>query len=534
MTRRGPTPTPPWLRRLGPPLLASVVLHAAMLVVHGPTVRVPKIPVVVNQTVEFGLEAARPATAPRVAAPTPPTPPAPPSPSPAEPPRARTVPVEPARVRVPDPPDTRLREPVLARAPDTVLVARPEDAGLLDAALALNDASTPDESALAVRDAGRRSRLASRDAGRGDDAEVPRIALSVAGDGGAASAAMAEAAGPIADAIPAGTAVTLLLRTDRLRDSPNAPAVRSLLEGIRDWQQVLGGTELDPLRDFDAVLLASANPFGTAEHPPDLMAVVRTHARRDFLRASVEQMAGVRAATLPPDIAPDAGTLRAHFAVPDAGALPRAARPIWARNGGVETTTVDRYLGPTAVALLGDDLAVFASPQRMPTLLAVLGGRGGVAAALPHDDPAGPEPVVALLEARGVRNLLVSPGRGTPVPSAIDLTILGTRDPETRTLDGGARLHSVWRFDTPVQATTARHIVEALLLDVQESLDQFAGTLQGRIAVSTGVVRLGRLRSALTRLQAGADGSTMTLDATLDAGEVSEVLNAQRLAGLLR
>ena len=82
----------------------------------------------------------------------------------------------------------------------------------------------------------------------------------------------------MAAAIPAGAVVTLLLRTDRLREGPHARRVGALLDGIRDWQAVLGGTEIDPIRDFDAVLLASANPVGTRAHPPDLMAIVRTHA----------------------------------------------------------------------------------------------------------------------------------------------------------------------------------------------------------------------------------------------------------------
>ncbi|MDB4928367.1 MAG: hypothetical protein JWM10_851, partial [Myxococcaceae bacterium] len=341
-------------------------------------------------------------------------------------------------------------------------------------------------------------------------------------------------AGAMAAAIPAGAVVTLLLRTDRLRAGPHAARVRSLLEGIRDWQMVLGGTELDPIRDFDAVLLASANPVGTREHPPDLMAVVRTHARRDFLRASVEQMAGVRANTPSGTLPPDAGTLRDHFARPGAAPLPRPSRAIWTRRNGVETTTVDRYLGPTAVALLDDDLAVFASPQRLPTLLAVLGGQTAIASALPRDDAAGGGPrVVAILTARGARNLLSAPGRTNPVPVEADFALLATRDAAGDD-DGGAVLRSTWRYDSAEQATAAARLVAAFALDLDDSIEQFSHTMGGIAANATGTVRLAVLRRALTRLHASPEGATVRLDATLDREEVTELLNVQRLAGLFQ
>jgi hypothetical protein len=345
---------------------------------------------------------------------------------------------------------------------------------------------------------------------------------------------LASAAGPMAAAIPEGAVVTLLLRTDRLRAGPHAARVRALLDGIRDWQMVLGGTELDPIRDFDAVLLASANPVGSREHPPDLMAVVRTHARRDFLRASVEQMAGVRANTPSGTLPPDAGTLRDHFSHPGSPPLPRPSRAIWTRRNGVETTTVDRYLGPTAVALLDDDLAVFASPQRLPTLLAVLGGQTAIASALPRDDGAASGPrAVAIVTARGVRNLLASPGRTNPVPASADLALLATRDAAGDD-DGGAVLRSTWRYDSPEQAAAAARLVGALVLDLDDSIEQFSHTMGGVAANATGTVRLAVLRRALTRLRATAEGPTVRLDATLDREEVTELLNVQRLAGLFQ
>lgn len=543
MTRRGTTHTPPWHRRLTLYLAASFALHGAVLVVRPPAVRIPTIPVVINRTVEFGLETARPATAPTPPAPAPtrepPVEPARPSPpTPRAEPRPPRVAARP--IALPEPPATNLHEPTMLRDPDQVLVVRARDAGA-DALLASADAGSMEDVALASADAGSMEdvALAFNDAGAPDDAP---IALALNDAGGAADAApgalptMAEAAGAMAAAVPEGSVVTLLLRTDRLREGPHAARVSALLDGIRDWQAVLGGTELDPIRDFDAVLLASANPVGTRGHPPDLMAIVRTHARRDFLRASVEQMAGVRANTPSGELPPDAGTLREHFARPDASALPRPTRSIWTRRNGVETTTVDRYLGPTSVALLQDDLAVFASPNRLPTLLSVLGGQTAIASALPRTDDAGHGPrLVALLTAQGLRNLMSVPsaGRGNPVPAAADLSLQATRDASGAD-DGGAILRSTWRYDSPEQAVSARRLVEVFILDVQDTINQFAGTWQGRLATSTGTVRLPVLRRALTRLSATTEGPTVRLDATLDRDEVSELLNLQRLSGLMQ
>jgi hypothetical protein len=437
-------------------------------------------------------------------------------------PRRAAVPPPP----LPDPPETQLREPSLSRDPDHALIAERPDAGAMDdVALALrDDAGAMDDVALALLDAGAMSdvALALTDTSPATDADPASVPT------------MAEAAGAMASAIPAGAVVTLLLRTDRLREGPHAAQVRALLDGIRDWQAVLGGTEIDPIRDFNAVLLASANPFGTRANPPDLMAIVRTRARRDFLRASVEQMAGVRANTPSGTLPPDAGTLRDHFARADSGALPRPTRAIWTRRNGVETTTVDRYLGPTSVALLADDLAVFASPGRLPTLLSVLGGQTAVASALPRADEAGRGPrLVALLTARGVRNLLSAPGRNNPIPVSAEFALRATRDAGGDD-DGGAILRSTWRYDTPAQATATARLAEVFALDLRESIDQFAGTLGGRAASATGAVHFAVLQRALTRLTVTAEGSELRLDATLDRDEVAELLNVQRLAGLFQ
>ncbi|MSP59059.1 MAG: hypothetical protein EXR72_01745 [Myxococcales bacterium] len=53
----------------------------------------------------------------------------------------------------------------------------------------------------------------------------------------------------------------ILLRTDRLRKSPYKDSVQALLEALPDYRTLLAGTGLSPLDDFDALLIATANPF---------------------------------------------------------------------------------------------------------------------------------------------------------------------------------------------------------------------------------------------------------------------------------
>jgi len=60
---------------------------------------------------------------------------------------------------------------------------------------------------------------------------------------------------------PGDAALMLLLRMDRLRKSPYERAVRSLLEVFYDHKTLLWASGLDPIRDFEAMLIATPNPY---------------------------------------------------------------------------------------------------------------------------------------------------------------------------------------------------------------------------------------------------------------------------------
>ena len=91
-------------------------------------------------------------------------------------------------------------------------------------------------------DAGRRRR---RDAG----ADVgPLVATGAGGDGGS----------PVAF-LPAGAQIALRIDMDRIRASPLRRQVEELLAAIPDWEAVLGGSGIEPVRDLSRVLIATPN-----------------------------------------------------------------------------------------------------------------------------------------------------------------------------------------------------------------------------------------------------------------------------------
>lgn len=501
---RGTPHTPRSLRaRLGLSLVVSLALHGSLFAIRITPPRLPDLHLDINPTVELGFEVAVPGADHPPSAPpsiTPEAPPPRPAPRPHRVHHAPVVAPSPP-LELPTPPDIQLREPTLARetpsntmlfdhdaatAADDVMLAQNEDASLDDVQLAVADASASD---------------AEGDASGG----IPALASE----------------SELAAAVPQGSVVTMLLRTDRLRENPNGRRVRDLMLEIPDWQAVLGGTEIDPVRDFDQVLLASANPFGTATQAPDVMALVRLHADRRFVRASIEQMAGVRA-----QLGPDAGTLYERFQQPDAGRMPSPTRPIWQSRNGAEIATINRYLGPHAFMLLGNDTAAIAAPERVPALLAVLSRRPAIVAAQAAGDPN----VVALLQANGMRNLInAPPGPVNPIPVSVDLVVLATRGLDGG-FDGGATLTSRWRYENNAQAQHMVRMSEVALQDVSHAVNDFERTTGGRVAALSGTVHFDRLRRVIAALRARAEGAEMRLDAELTREEVAELLNLQRLA----
>src|SRR5207302_768873 len=51
-----------------------------------------------------------------------------------------------------------------------------------------------------------------------------------------------------------------LLRSEKLRKSPHREAAEALLAGLPDYNTLLAGTGLSPIDDFEALLIATADP----------------------------------------------------------------------------------------------------------------------------------------------------------------------------------------------------------------------------------------------------------------------------------
>ena len=60
---------------------------------------------------------------------------------------------------------------------------------------------------------------------------------------------------------PGDAALMLLMRMDRLRGSPYEREVRQLLEVFYDHKTLLWNSGLDPIKDFEAMLIATPNPY---------------------------------------------------------------------------------------------------------------------------------------------------------------------------------------------------------------------------------------------------------------------------------
>jgi hypothetical protein len=97
------------------------------------------------------------------------------------------------------------------------------------------------------------------------DAQAPAAAAEPAAALTAADGAGTKRRGDVRASGPEGSRLVAILRLDRLRASPDARAyiavVDDVLRLVPDRQRLLDATELDLYRDFDALLIATPNPF---------------------------------------------------------------------------------------------------------------------------------------------------------------------------------------------------------------------------------------------------------------------------------
>lgn len=96
----------------------------------------------------------------------------------------------------------------------------------------------------------------------------------------------------LAEVGPGDAALLVLLRCDQIRDSPFADATRELLSAFYDFRALLAGSGLDPLRDFDRLLIATPNPYRITETLLVARHALAPGAARTALDAGVQAAAG--------------------------------------------------------------------------------------------------------------------------------------------------------------------------------------------------------------------------------------------------
>jgi hypothetical protein len=87
-------------------------------------------------------------------------------------------------------------------------------------------------------------------------------------DGGVPDAAPADGGRPAPVATkdlrkfaPGGARVIVLLRNDLVRGSPYRDAAVGLMRALPDWRSLVGDSDFDPVRELDAMLIATPNPY---------------------------------------------------------------------------------------------------------------------------------------------------------------------------------------------------------------------------------------------------------------------------------
>ncbi|MBP7681909.1 MAG: hypothetical protein KBB95_08455 [Deltaproteobacteria bacterium] len=198
--------------------------------------------------------------------------------------------------------------------------------------------------------------------------------------------------------IPAGAQLALRLDMGRLRQSVVANEVRALIAAVPDWQELLGGSGIDPLNDLERVLIATPNRYRSR------ILVAGRHVHDEaFTRAAVDRMAGAR------------GT-----------------QATWATQDGVQVAPwANEGNTPRVLAMLSPQHFTISRSEDLAVALAMTearAARGGEAEGL--EEAVGPDVLLSMgpneglsLEIEGVHAFLMSAGNPDVIPLRARLAI---------------------------------------------------------------------------------------------------------------
>jgi hypothetical protein len=318
---------------------------------------------------------------------------------------------------------------------------------------------------------------ARRDAGLSRDGGLPIDAARRRRDGGIGDSGVdggsGFGSGPPVAFLPAGAQIALRIDMDRIRRSPLGDDVRGLLRVVPDWQALLGGSGIDPVRDLSRVLVATPN----------------LQRQSIVVAGRVTDEAG-----RPRDIA-------------EAIATARGVPIEWRDQRGVPAT---RWPSPDEIerdiGLIGERHFVIARPDDLPRVLAIAAARRGRRApvsAAPADALLSMEEGEGLsIEVENVAAFVARSRCATPLRLRIGLI----ETPE------GTAVRGIAHFEREADA---------------ESAAQCLGRLVDGVS-GNAIVALYGLDGPLERLDLSPEGITLAMETSLTYTEL------RRILGLLR
>jgi hypothetical protein len=128
-------------------------------------------------------------------------------------------------------------------------------------------------------DGGVEAAAAAADAAIADDGAVPLAAADASAPDG-----------PPATRIPAGQSVALRVDMARVRASPLAGDLRSILNALPDWRALLDGAEIDALSELDLLLVMTPDPL----HREPVVIAGRYLGGREVVDRAVQNLARAR------------------------------------------------------------------------------------------------------------------------------------------------------------------------------------------------------------------------------------------------
>lgn len=281
---------------------------------------------------------------------------------------------------------------------------------------------------------------------------------------------------------PGNARMTALIRLDVLRDTPYHEPTKKLLAAVPDYRIILDGSSTDPVRSFDTIFTASANPMYLQE----TFLVVKHSLGKKALKAQLD----------------------ARF----------DGAPEWSTYKGVQTRPIvpasSTYQDPRKVLLADDSTALVARPEWLKTLTADQASDASIRPDFEGDAPpkftmlqsfehianAAPGDTMVLASFHGLRFML--PGIGTlPRTETLRVSITTPDNPHV-TVD--------LQFKTNAQA---------------KSFADQCPEMQRQLIKSIPGARLMRIDAYINRLSCKAEDAYVTVTGTYTQKEFLRALN---------